>query len=642
MHKIVHLIAAGAALLLGIPCQGQTTSSVYHFPSDDLGVGYLTRPYERYEAEPGYCTTDGTLLSPSEDQRTVEAEASHQQAVQLTAAGQQVSWTVNRPGDGFTIRFSLPDAADGRGTEALIAVLAGQDTVGKLPLTSWWAWQYCTDNYPGNTPRSNCVIRMKFDEKHLRLSRKIAQGETMRVVLLSAESLPCTIDFVELEEVPAPVRFEDIADTDKLMFDGNGDIADWIAENEGKALYVPEGRYETQKRIYLRGQNGTRLYGAGMWYTEIYYAASSEDLSTYDKRGIEASKSNLLVDGFYFNTVNRQRYYQQQDSKQVGKAFMGSWGSNSVIRNCWAEHFECGAWIADYSGNNSKNLLVEHCRFRNNYADGINCCKASTGHIVRNCSFRNNGDDDIASWSTGNVCSGIEFAYCTAENNWRASSLAFFGGKDNRAHHIAIYDALESGARVNADFSGTGFRGTTEMEDIYISHCGCVSGTKGQKGDFWGNAQGAFNVGGGSNYNVTDVHLRNITVVDSRNHAFFLRGASGKTLEGLRMENISVDGTAAGYGIYYSGATGNVTFCNISLENCKQGAENNHMSTLVISSDCTTAVGETEVRPFCLGDVRSDALIYDVAGRLLSVGKIPDEKGVFIVWQDGKAHKIEK
>lgn len=622
-------------LLAAAALQSTALGQVYTFPTDSLGRGYINRPYERYEAEPGCCTTTGTLLSPSEDQRTVQAEASHQQAAELSAAGQYVSWTVNRPGDGLTVRFSLPDGNGGQGTTAQLGILAGTDTVGKMDLSSWWAWQYCTDNYPGNTPKSNCVIRMKFDEKHMRLSRPVAQGETLTLVLLSAESLPCTIDFAELEPVPAPITFDDITDADKLMYDGKGDIADWIAQNEGKALYVPEGRYETQKRIYLRSSNGTRLYGAGMWYTEIYYAASSENINTYDKRGIEASKDNLVVDGFYFNTVNRQRYYQQQDSKQVGKAFMGSWGSNSVIRNCWAEHFECGAWIADYSGNNSKNLLVEHCRFRNNYADGINCCKASTNHTVRYCSFRNNGDDDIASWSTGNTCSGIEFAYCTAENNWRASSLAFFGGKDNRAHHIAIFDGLECGARVNADFTGTGFRGTTTLEDISIFHCGCQGGSKGQKGDFWGNAQGALNIGGTQNYSVTDVHLKNISVSDSRGNAFFIKAGNGKNLEGLRMEDITIDG-AEGYGIYYSGATGNVYYCNIRVSNCSKGDETAHMPAYVIT-ECGTGLEEEALKPIT---INADSLIYDITGRLIAIGHKPAENGVFIVKNGSRTEKI--
>jgi len=633
-HPISKALGAlAAALLPAFPMQGQ----VYHLPSDSVGRGYVARPYERYEAEPGYCTTDGTMLGASEDQRMLQAEASHQTALQLTAAGQYVGWTVGQAGDGLTIRFSLPDAADGTGTTAQIAVLAGTDTVGRTELSSWWAWQYCTNNYPGNTPTSNCVIRMKFDEKHLRLSRPIASGETMKIVLLSAESLPCTIDFAELEPVPAAVGFEDITDADKVQYDGTGDIADWITANEGRTLYVPAGRYETQKRIYLRNADNTHLIGAGMWYTEIYYAASSEDASTYSKRGIEASKNNLLVEGFYFNTINRQRYMNQDDSKQVGKAFMGGWGQNSVIRDCWAEHFECGAWIADYSGNNSKNLLVEGCRFRNNYADGINCSKASTDHTVRNCSFRNNGDDDIASWSTGNTCSGITFEYCTAENNWRASSLAFFGGKDNKAHHIAIYDGLECGARVNADFSGTGFKGVTEFEDISIYHCGCVGGSKGQKGDFWGNAQGAFNIGSTQYYSVPDVHLKNVDVRESRGNAFFIAAKNGKTLDGLRLEDVTVNG-AGGYGIYYSGATGNVYYCHVTLNDCAKGAESAHMPTYVIE-DCATGVEETEAeRPFDLSDISQEALIYDSLGR--AVGKDGLTGGIYIVRQDGKTHKL--
>lgn len=622
-------------LLFAFALPNMIWGQVYTFPTDSLGRGYINRPYERYEAEPGFCQTNGSFTEPSEDQRTVQAEASHQQALQLNQVGESVSWTVNHPGDGLTVRFSLPDAPDGSGTTAQVAILAGQDTVGKMNLTSWWAWQYCSSNYPGNTPGSGSVIRMKFDEKHMLLSRSIAQNETMTIVLLSADSLPCIIDFAELEEVPAPVAFEDIPDADKLMFDGEGDIADWIAAHEGSALYVPAGRYETQKRIYLRSQDGTRLIGAGMWYTEIYYAASSENLSTYDKRGIEASKNNLLVEGFYFNTINRQRYYNQQDSKQVGKAFMGGWGQNSVIRNCWAEHFECGAWIADYSGANSKNLLVEHCRFRNNYADGINCCKASTNHIVRYCSFRNNGDDDIASWSTGNTCSGMEFAYCTAENNWRASSLAFFGGKDNQAHHIAIFDALECGARVNADFAGTGFKGVTSFSDISISHCGCVSGTKGQKGDFWGNAQGAFNIGGTSNYSVPDVHLSNISVVNSRGNAFFIKAGNGKNLEGLRMEDISIDG-AEGYGLYYSGATGNVYYCNIQISNCAKGEESAHMPTYVIT-ECGTGLDDQALQPIAIA---ADSLVYDVTGRLVAIGEKPAKTGVFIVKNSNCSGKI--
>ena len=82
------------------------------------------------------------------------------------------------------------------------------------------------------------------------------------------------------------------------------------------------------------------------------------------------------------NTLNNQRYFENNPSFQAGKGFEGSWGTNSVIENVRVSHFECGAWIADYNGNASRNLRVTNCRFRNNYADGINLCSGTQGAVV--------------------------------------------------------------------------------------------------------------------------------------------------------------------------------------------------------------------------------------------------------------------
>ncbi len=559
-------------------------AQVWLFSTDEQERGYYNRPYERYEAEQDYCTAAGCFLSPSDDQRDLQSEASHQQALQLNSPYDSVSWVVHAPGNGLTLRFSLPDSPEGLGTTDQLSVFAGNEQVGLLQLDSRWAWQYCNANYPQNEPLSgNVIIRMRFDEVHTILTRTIASGERLTLRKTHDNNITCTIDFAELEPVPDKVLFDNIEADNKIAFDGTGDIADFIAQHEGQTIYIPEGRWQTPKRIYLRNRQGTRLLGAGMWYSEIYFSAPSDNPSTYSNRGIEASADSLVVEGIYFNTAGRQRYYNQEDSKQVGKAFMGGWGTGSVIRHCWAEHFECGAWIADYSGKTSQDLVVEHCRFRNNYADGLNCSQASNGHRVRFCSFRNNGDDDMASWSTGRRCYNIEFSYCTAENNWRASSLGFFGGTAPSAHHIAIFDAIECGVRVNADFSGTGFDDNTavEIHDVTISHCGCVSGSKGQSGDFWGNAQGAVNIGNTQYYNVPNVHLSNIDILDSRGNAMYIRSSGGRNVSGLILDNIRIDG-AKGYGIYYSGAVGNVTYCNISFTNCLRGNESAHMPAYII------------------------------------------------------------
>ncbi len=602
-------------------------SHVYPFASDSLQRGYYTRPYERYEAEPGYCETNGTFLAASEDQRTLQAEASHQQALQLTSKDDYVEWVVNRAGDGLTIRFSLPDNEAGTGTTGNIAVYAGEEQVGTLSLSSYWAWQYCTGNYPDNSPKTNCIIRMKFDETHLRLTRAVESGEPLRLVKTDDSTTPYTIDFVELEPIPAPVHFEDI-DGEKVQYSG-GSLLDFINSNGGKTIYIPEGRWECDKRLYIN-QDNTALIGAGEWYTEIYFSAPSDQAGTYSQRGIETNRSNIRVEGLYLNTINNRRYYNNDDSKQVGKAFMGAWGKNSVIRHCWAEHFECGAWIADYSGGGSENLLVEHCRFRNNYADGINCCQASNGHTIRYCSFRNNGDDDMASWTTARMCKHVTFAYCTAENNWRASSLGIFGGTGHEAHHLAIFDALESGVRVNADFSGKGF-GDSEyisIHDISIVHCGCPSGTKGTAGDFWGNTQGAFNIGGTSNYAVRNIRIENVEIQDSRRFGFFFSGGNNR-IENIRLRDVVIRNAQTG--IYFGGIKGNGTYCNVQYFDVQKPI-NAYSSAWdwQEADDCSTPISSIMWQP------QPSFRCYDLLGRSIE----QPATGIYVVTDGVQTYKI--
>lgn len=614
-----------------------TMSQVYSFATDAQQRGYYNRPYERYEAEENLCSTNGTFLQPSDDQTTLQSEASHQQAVQLINQNSYVSWTVNKAGDGLTIRFSLPDNAAGTGTKGNIAIYAGNDQVGTMELNSYWAWQYTINGgtYPTNTPATpgnGNVVRMRYDEMHTRLSRAVKQGETLKIVKTDNNNTPYTIDFVELEPVPAKVTFESLSG-DKIQYDGVTDIQDFVNANKQKIIYFPEGKWNSHRRIYLTdvggSAQGTQLIGAGMWYTEIYFDTPSDDQTTYNYRGIEGTSDNLLIEGLYLNTINNKRYYNNNSAYQVGKGFMNGFGTNSIIRNCWVEHFECGMWLEDRESKNAKNLLVEHCRLRNNYADGINCCVGSNGTTIRYCSFRNNGDDDMASWSTTRECHHITFEYCTAENNWRASSLGFFGGREQTAHHIYIADALESGVRVNADFAGTGFSttGTINLHDITIQHTGCVNGTRGQTGDFWGSMQGALNIGSTGNYAINNVNFANIDILDSRCHAIYIRATngSGKTLNNITLKNIAVK-KAYINGIYFSGARGTMQYCNLSFEDVQRNM-NEVPSKLTWTEDCGTDLEEVEEahsplqnnRFFINGKlfIRVRDSLYDVTGHRL-------------------------
>ena len=174
----------------------------------------------------------------------------------------------------------------------------------------------------------------------------------------------------------------------------------------------------------------------------------------------------------------------------------------------------------------------------------------------------------MASWSSGKLCSNVTFAYCTAENNWCASSLGFFGGNSHTAHTLYIVDPLESGLRVNSDFDGNGFSqsGAFNIYDITIQHAGCINGTRGNKGDFWGSMQGAMNIGSTTKYPIYNIHFNNIDINDSRCHAMFIRAASGKPLSNISLKNITVN-TAPYNGIYFSGANGTISYCNLVFHN---------------------------------------------------------------------------
>lgn len=547
------------------------------FSDDEKERGYIDRPYLRYEAEPGKCETDGAFLSATFDQRKIQSEASNQEAVQLIAQGAYVQWSNDRAADGLTIRFSLPDDAEGKGSTGSLTLYINGDSVENITLNSYWAWQYILrsgSKYPDNTPDIDTKFpRMRFDEMHLKLNSKIPAGAVVRLEKSDDNDIPFTIDFIELEEINTPINFDEIADQNKVLYTPDqGKLHVFIAQNQGKTIFLPEGKYDVDERIIISG-NDTKLIGAGMWHTEIYFSASSDERSTYNKRGIESYSDNVVLEGFYLNTANNKRYYNNDPVYQVGKGLMGSFGSNSIIRNLWIEHFECGGWI-----EGSDNLTIQYSRFRNNYADGMNLAYGCKNSVVEQSSFRNNGDDDMASWSRSDrLCENNVYRYCTSENNWRASALGFFGGKQNKAYNISIIDPMEAGFRVTCDFPGMPFSddGYSEFYNISVYKGGVARGTVGVGGDLWGNEQGALHINSSSQYDLQNIKIYNIDFIDSKNDAIFI-GSTSKYIRNLSIKDIYIDGTGR-YGIYYYNPKGNGRYCNIQYENIGAASNTNNI-----------------------------------------------------------------
>jgi len=540
------------------------------FADDAQKRGYHERPYKRYEAEPGKCISNGRFLSPVTVQTELQSEASNAVATQLIAKDAYVQWKNDEAADGMVIRFSIPDGKEGGGTKGEIALYVNGKYVQSITLDSYWAWQHALmtgQTYPDNIPAKNKFARMRFDDVRVKLAEKIPRGATFKLVKVDDNAIPYTIDFVELEPVPAPLAYESIMDPNKVRFDGSdGPLDVFIAKNGGKTIYIPAGKYEVAERIYLH-EPDTKIIGAGMWHTEIYFSAPSDNAETYAKRGFQSDQNNTVLDGLYITTANDRRYFILPNGRngQVGKGVMGSFGANSVIQNVWIEHFECGGWIEATS-----NLTVRHCRFRNHYADGINLAGGSKNSVVEHCSFRNNGDDDMASWSSGrNSCENITYQYCTAEHNWRASSVGFFGGKGHRALNLVIIDGMEAALRVTTDFPGQPFssEGMHLYDQISIYNCGAQAGSLGFYGDIInGSTAGAIHVTSYSRYDLLNVKFSHIDIYNSRCDAIFIDAGNEKMIENLYFEDINIVG-AGRYGISFNRAVGEAFYCGIRFEN---------------------------------------------------------------------------
>ena len=523
--------------------------------------GYYDAPYVRYEADQG-TMTKAKATPKSFSQAELQSEASEQMCIDLSAKKASVEWKIKEGGDGLVVRYSIPDSTSGE-----LEVYADNKLAGTLALTTHYAWEYLWSNgNPNNSGVVNTNPKMRFDEVRMKLPSKIPAGGKLKLVNKSGK---INIDFIEIESVPAMVT----AAPGDVVFSGEGDeLQSFIDQNGGKTIYVPAGVYDIYSELYF-GVDNTTLKGAGMWYTQLNFKRVK-----WLKGGLYANAKDISFSDLYLTTACNSR----SDSY---KAINGIFTKGSVIKNIWAEHFECGAWIAQYNKGEvayAEGFVVSHCRFRNNYADGINLCKGTKDAVVEHCSFRNNGDDDMAIWSADNMeCQNNTFRYSTSENCWRASGCAIYGGLNNKAHHLLIKDNLEAGIRVNNAFPGVGFNdeGMHEFSDITIVRCGTNN-------DLYYSPVGAIDlvVTDRNGYKVKNIKFSNIDIIDSKNDAIYIMRFGGKELHNIVFENITIDGTGKefpfndgknnnaergrGYAILFKyKPAGNCTYCNLIIKN---------------------------------------------------------------------------
>ena len=453
--------------------QNQVTSAnVLTNATEDQGQGkeYNTdeygakMPYTSHEAE-NATLENGASIQQSKDMESTAVEATNQTYVELPKKDAAVSFNVNEPANALNVRYTIPDGASGQ-----LDVQVNGSSVGNLDLSSHSAWQYLKGDHEYDQAIDGSSARFRFDETRLLLKDiQLKSGDKISLVKKKDDNVPYGIDFIELEQAPAPVAQSEnsisIVDKGASANDDSDDTAALLAAVEeakvsGKSVYIPEGRFNFDKQVNIEADN-LKISGAGVWHTRLHFTSDKRYgggiVFGHNSNGIELS--NLYMDS---NLTSRYK----EDAQY--KAISGTLGKNSHIHDIWVQHFEVGMWIGDYDqiGNMkyTDGLVVENTRIRNNLADGINFAQGTKNSTVKNSNIRGNGDDGLAIWSSisdGTNAAAEEnnkFLNNTIESGWRAAGIGIFGGKGHEVSGNLIKDVFAgAGIRVNTVFAGHNF-----------------------------------------------------------------------------------------------------------------------------------------------------------------------------------------
>ena len=421
-------------------------------------------PYTTHEAEKA-TVENGATIQQSTDMESTAVEATNQTYVELPKKDAAVTFNVTEPANALNVRYTIPDGASGQ-----LDVQVNGSSVGNLDLSSHSAWQYLKGDHEYDQVVDGSSARFRFDETRLLLKDiQLKSGDKISLVKKKDDNVPYGIDFIELEQAPAPVAQGEnsisIVDKGASANDDSDDTAALLAAVEeakasGKSVYIPEGRFNFDKQVNIEADN-LKISGAGVWHTQLHFTSDKRYgggiVFGHNSNGIELS--NLYMDSNLTSRYNEDAQY---------KAISGTLGKDSKIHDIWVQHFEVGMWIGDYdqTGNMkyTDGLVIENARIRNNLADGINFAQGTKNSTVKNSNIRGNGDDGLAIWSSisdGTNAAAEEnnkFLNNTIESGWCAAGIGIFGGKGHEISGNLIKDVFAgAGIRVNTVFAGHNF-----------------------------------------------------------------------------------------------------------------------------------------------------------------------------------------
>lgn len=391
-------------------------------------------PFAEYEAE-NACFT-GTLVGPARALYSIAAEASGRRAVRLDRIGQYVEFTLAKPANALTLRYAIPDSADGAGSDASLNVEVAGRRIGSLALTSRYGWFY--GRYPFTNRPSDGGGHHMFDEARLMFGRTLPVGTKVRIVReLQDRAAWYVVDLADFELVPPPLArpakslsvIEFGADATGVRESSDAfSRAVAAARREHRTIWIDPGTYRIDRHLSV---DRVTIVGAGPWYSVL----RGHGVGLYGRRATAVHLAHFAVIG----------EVRERDDRAKLAAIGGTLGGGSTIEDLWLQHHKSGVWL----DGPTTGVTIRKLRILDNTADGINLRGGVTNARIENVFVRNSGDDGIALWSHHAADAGVTVDQNSVVAPILANGIAVYGGRDIRVFKNLVADTLTEGGGIH-------------------------------------------------------------------------------------------------------------------------------------------------------------------------------------------------
>jgi hypothetical protein len=550
------------------------------------------------EQEAENAETNGTVLPFSTAAYTFAAEASGRQAVKLTAPGQYVEFTLTRPANAITIRYSIPDAPSGGGIDAPITLTVNGKRSSTLTLTSKYSYLY--NQYPfSNDPNAGllhpdwwvtecgCVPAFTtpaptfptpfrpmhfYDEQRVLLDHVYGVGDTIRLTVPPGTNAAWTvIDLMDFAKVAPPIK----------SVPHSLSVVDFGADPTGRLesadafdaaiVAAKAGTYQVNRHIVV---DNVTIEGAGNWWTiirghQVTLSSPLPDGSVHTGVGFYGKYAdggggshNVHLSNFAIEGDVRDRV----DTDQVNG--IGGALSDSSIDGLYIRHTKVGLWF----DGPMHNLTVSNTIVTDVIADGVNFHRGVTNSKVVNSFFRNTGDDGMAMWSETNENANDVFDHNTVQTPTLANGIAVYGGRDNTVSNNIVADPIREGSGLHAGqrFGSTPFAGSLKF----------TNNTTVRAGTFelnWNIGLGAIWLYALDGSLTSNIEVTGDNFLQSTYNAIMLVSdfpvKDQVAITNVHFKDIHVDGT--GTSVVSARAAGSATFQNVDARNVGAVGVNN-------------------------------------------------------------------